>query len=207
MSFLGFELDIVLGLETKNQIVRNLFDYHITKNQFNEILEENHLRVMEMGFIPEGNKNDESRQRIIKKVEEFFQNGSKRLNSIDSVVLFGSYATKEYREERGIDLCIILGEHASRDAEHYIHKQFLDLSKKMDKAIDVLYVRPEEIEGDDHTTLETILAQGRLIFGSKEYEEIFLAQHQAGTISSCFIQLERTECIREDEIQQDVVWI
>ena len=61
MSFLGFELDIVLGLETKNQIVRNLFDYHITKKQFNEILEENHLRVMEMGFIPERNKNDESR--------------------------------------------------------------------------------------------------------------------------------------------------
>ena len=69
---------------------------------------------------------------------------------------------------------MVFKEQVSRIRENKIHDLILDLSKQLERNIDVLYIHPEHIEKFDHTVMESILAQGRLIYGTNEYEDLFL---------------------------------
>lgn len=117
-----------------------------------------------------------AQKRLFKKLTQFFQKQQLIKDKIETILVFGSYARLDYKEESDIDLCLILKPEVKLTDESKIHQIVLDLSHKMDKSIDVLYIRPKTIDEMDHTTLGTILAQGHLILGNNNYKELFLSK-------------------------------
>lgn len=113
-------------------------------------------------------------EKVLNKMKQFFLNYSQKFKDIESVVLFGSHALKNFNKDSDIDLCIIFKDNRSSTKENEIHDFILDLSKVLERIIDVLYIHPEMIEKIDHTTMESILAQGQLIYGSNTYKNLFL---------------------------------
>jgi predicted nucleotidyltransferase len=135
-------------------------------------------------------------EEILHKITDFFEQNSLKFSNIESVVLFGSYALKNYNNKSDIDLCIIFKENVSKAKESEVHERILDLSKNIEKNIDVLYIYPEIIKKYDHTLIESILAQGILIYGSEKYRKLFFKNiklHPYQVISFSLKNLDHSE--------------
>jgi len=87
--------------------------------------------------------------------------GLKDLGGVESVVLFGSYARGDQDERSDIDLCVILADPA---AEKIVSEKILDIEKKLDKNIQVVFT-DHGFTGQDPNFIENILREGKLLFG------------------------------------------
>ncbi len=111
---------------------------------------------------------------FITTIKEFIQKNISRYDEIDSVILFGSFATKTYNNESDIDLCVLFKKGINLKSEDIIFDKFLDLGKKLDKSIQCVFIIPEEINNLDRIFLENILAEGQLLYGTSNYYELFI---------------------------------
>ena len=99
------------------------------------------------------------------KLEEAIRAAARELAAVPdvrSVVLFGSAARGSATEESDIDLFI----DCSRDAEDAAWKAILALDRRFHVEFSVIFYRPEEREAFDKQFLESIVRQGRVLFGS-----------------------------------------
>ena len=99
------------------------------------------------------------------KFEEAIRAAAQALAAVPdvrSVVLFGSAARGSATEESDIDLFI----DCSRDAEDAAWKVILALDRRFQVEFSVIFYRPEERETFDKQFLESIVRQGRVLFGS-----------------------------------------
>jgi len=81
---------------------------------------------------------------------------------VRSAVLFGSAARGSATEESDIDIFI----ECSPDAEDHAWKVLLALDRQFDVEFSVIYYRPEQRDAFDKQFLESIVRQGRVLFGS-----------------------------------------
>jgi len=81
---------------------------------------------------------------------------------VRSAVLFGSAARGSATEESDIDIFI----ECSPDAEDLAWKVLLALDRQFDVEFSVIYYRPEQRDAFDKQFLESIVRQGRVLFGS-----------------------------------------
>ena len=81
---------------------------------------------------------------------------------VRSAVLFGSAARGSATEESDIDIFI----ECSPDAEDPAWKVLLALDRQFDVEFSVIYYRPEQRDAFDKQFLESIVRQGRVLFGS-----------------------------------------
>ena len=80
---------------------------------------------------------------------------------VRSAVLFGSAARGSATEESDIDIFI----ECDPDAEDPAWKVLLALDRQFDVEFSVIYYRPEECDAFDKQFLESIIRQGRVLFG------------------------------------------
>src|SRR5207249_1959107 len=85
----------------------------------------------------------------------------KRVPGVRSAVLFGSAARGSATEESDIDIFI----ECNPDAEDPAWKVLLALDRRFDVEFSVIYYRPEERDAFDKQFLESIVRQGRVLFG------------------------------------------
>ena len=81
---------------------------------------------------------------------------------VRSAVLFGSAARGSATEESDIDIFI----ECNPDAEDPAWKVLLALDRQFDVEFSVIYYRPEERDAFDKQFLESIIRQGRVLFGA-----------------------------------------
>jgi len=81
---------------------------------------------------------------------------------VRSAVLFGSAARGSATEESDIDIFI----ECNADAEDPAWKVLLALDRRFDVEFSVIYYRPEQRDAFDKQFLESIVRQGRVLFGS-----------------------------------------
>ncbi|MBD3340590.1 MAG: hypothetical protein GF353_15895 [Candidatus Lokiarchaeota archaeon] len=113
-------------------------------------------------------------KNFVIKMKKYFSEKFSQFSKINSIVLFGSYALKNCTEESDIDLCIIFKQNTPRDLEKNVFDKILNLSREIKKLIDVIFIFPELIESIDHTLLESILAEGKVLFGNEEYKDLLI---------------------------------
>ncbi|MGQ0797391.1 MAG: nucleotidyltransferase family protein [Methanobacteriota archaeon] len=81
---------------------------------------------------------------------------------VRSAVLFGSAARGRAAEESDVDLFV----DCDRDAEDAAWKILLALDRRFDVEFSVVFYRPEERDAFDKQFLESIVRQGRVLFGT-----------------------------------------
>lgn len=118
--------------------------------------------------------NPNSYKEYIAEIKSFFNDKVSKFSYIDSIILFGSYALVNCDENSDIDLCVIFKKETPQNLETDIFRHLLDLSKKIDILVDVIFIYPEQIDTIDHTLLESILAEGLLLYGNVYYKELLL---------------------------------
>ncbi len=116
---------------------------------------------------------DKQFEEIFRTIQEFIQTKLLNYPQIESIIIYGSYATKSFTEESDIDLCILFKERTAEMLENEIHLHFLDLGQSLDKLIECVYIYPEKLNNWDSTFIENILAEGILLFGSQNYFKVF----------------------------------
>ncbi|MHA1439419.1 MAG: nucleotidyltransferase domain-containing protein [Promethearchaeota archaeon] len=112
--------------------------------------------------------------KFLKMIKHLVQNNFSKYNEIESIILFGSYTTLTFTEESDIDLCILLKKNTKKHYEDLLFDKFLDLGKHLDKSIQCVFIFQEDIKKWDRTFIENILAEGKLIFGSPSYYDLFI---------------------------------
>ena len=117
--------------------------------------------------------NKEEYEFLLKKLKTFTLSELADNSQIESIIIFGSYATKNYTSESDLDLCFLFKQRTIRSLEVEIHDKILDLSKELDLIIQCIYIYPEKIHNWDETLIEDILRKGILIYGSNKYKTIF----------------------------------
>jgi predicted nucleotidyltransferase len=98
------------------------------------------------------------------RFEEAIQAASRELAAVPGVrsaVLFGSAARGSATEESDIDIFI----ECNPDAEDPAWKVLLALDRRFDVEFSVIYYRPKERDAFDKQFLESIVRQGRVLFG------------------------------------------
>jgi len=106
---------------------------------------------------------------------------------VRSAVLFGSAARGSATEESDIDIFI----ECSPDAEDPAWKVLLALDRQFDVEFSVIYYRPEQRDAFDKQFLESIVRQGRVLFGSLpsvtpielDLQPLRLVSYQTGRLS------------------------
>jgi predicted nucleotidyltransferase len=116
----------------------------------------------------------DSYKELLMEIKNFFRDKKSEFSKVDSIILFGSYALKNYKKNSDIDLCVVFKSETPRNLETDIFGYFLDLSKRIDILIDVIFIYPEQIDTIDHTLLESILAEGQLLYGNENSKELLL---------------------------------
>jgi predicted nucleotidyltransferase len=94
-------------------------------------------------------------------VEEI-TNLSKNNHTIQTIILFGSVARGQAREESDVDICIIL---KNEQKQNTLQNQILQLEKKYDKNINIIFTNPQ-FTGLDRHFIETILREGIILYGT-----------------------------------------
>jgi len=87
---------------------------------------------------------------------------SKNNNAIQTIILFGSVARGQAREESDVDICIVL---QNEQKQNTLQNQILQLEKKYDKNINVIFTDPQ-FTGLDRHFVETILREGIILYGT-----------------------------------------
>ena len=106
---------------------------------------------------------------------------------VRSAVLFGSAARSSATEESDIDIFI----ECNPDAEDPAWKVLLALDRRFDVEFSVIYYRPEQRDAFDKQFLESIVRQGRVLFGSLpsvtpielDLQPLRLVSYQTGRLS------------------------
>ena len=112
--------------------------------------------------------NKEEYEFLLKKLKTFTLSELADNSQIESIIIFGSYATKNYTSESDLDLCFLFKQRTIRSLEVEIHDKILDLSKELDLIIQCIYIYPEKIHNWDETLIEDIVRKGLLIYGSNK---------------------------------------
>lgn len=97
-------------------------------------------------------------EQILEDIKEL----SQQYPTIQAVILFGSVARGQDRQESDIDLCFVL---KKSNAQQEIQNQLLTLEKKYDKDINVIFTNTT-FESLDRHLIETLLREGVLLHGS-----------------------------------------
>ena len=83
--------------------------------------------------------------------------------NIIAVVVFGSVAREDVDEESDVDVCIIL-ENLDRQFKETIGNKILDLEKKHNKNIQVIFT-DRDMSGVERYLVESILSEGKILEG------------------------------------------
>ena len=110
---------------------------------------------------------------MLSRVKRFITENLNNIHEIESIILFGSYATRTFNDESDIDICILFKKGANRELEDIVFNYFLDLGKSIDKNIQCIFIYPEDIRRIDRILLEDILAEGELLYGTNYYCSLF----------------------------------
>jgi len=110
---------------------------------------------------------------ILSQVKRFISENLNNIHEIESIILFGSYATKTYNDESDIDICILFKKGANRELEDIVFNYNLELGKIIDKNIQCIFIYHEDIRKIDRILLEDILAEGKLLYGTNLYYSLF----------------------------------
>jgi len=116
-------------------------------------------------------KDDKESIELIKKL---LKKNISKYNNIDSIILFGSFATGNNTEESDIDLCVLFKKGTNKDYEDAIFEHLLLIERELDRTIQCVFIFPEEIHNWDRIFLENILAEGKLLHGNSRYKKFFL---------------------------------
>lgn len=100
--------------------------------------------------------------------------GLKGIAGIDAVILFGSHARGEADKRSDIDLCVILKK-PNKKIENVVSEKSLDLEKQLKQNIQVVFA-DQQFSGLDRNLVETILREGKLLFGKIPATSIQLLQ-------------------------------
>ncbi len=86
---------------------------------------------------------------------------SKNYSEIETVIVFGSVARDQAGKESDLDICLILKDENKKNS---ISNKILDLEKKFDKNINLVYT-DTSFKDLDRQFIETILREGITIYG------------------------------------------
>lgn len=120
------------------------------------------------------NTIDKDDKDFIELIKKLLNKNISKYNNIDSIILFGSFATGNYTEESDIDLCVLFKKGTNKDYEDAIFEHLLLIERELDRSIQCVFIFPEEINNWDRIFLENILAEGELLYGNSRYKTIFL---------------------------------
>ncbi len=102
---------------------------------------------------------DKKTNKLIDEIKKI----SKNYSEIETLIVFGSVARNQAEKESDLDICFILKSENSKNA---ISNQILDLEKKYDKNINIIFTDASFINLDKQF-IETILREGITIYGKK----------------------------------------
>jgi predicted nucleotidyltransferase len=124
----------------------------------------------------EKEKDIEKYKSFINNLKVLIKNKLYKFQIIESIVLFGSYATLEYNDQSDIDLCIFYKEKPQQEITNPIEKKIfnkiLDVEEQLSKSIQCVFIKPNQISSFDEIFLENILAEGKLLYGSLSYRKL-----------------------------------
>lgn len=119
-------------------------------------------------------KKDLEAQKIMQEISDFIENNFKKYNKIASIILYGSLARHELNDDSDVDICVLFEKGTDISLEGVIFDYFLDLGKEINRNIQCTFIFPEELDKWDSNFIENVLAEGKLIYGSKDFIKLFL---------------------------------
>jgi len=100
---------------------------------------------------------DKKINELIDEIKEI----SKNYSELETVIVFGSVARDQAGKESDLDVCILL---KNENIKSNISNKILDLEKKYDKNINLVFANPL-FENLDRQFIETLLREGITVFG------------------------------------------
>lgn len=113
-------------------------------------------------------------EKIINKIKNFIVSKFPKYEEIESIVLFGSLASGKFNEESDIDICVLFKQNTPKIMEDTIFNYFLSLGKELNRSIQCVFFFPDDINNWDTIFIENILAEGQLLYGNSNYNEILI---------------------------------
>ena len=113
-------------------------------------------------------------EKIINKIKNFIDSKFSKYEEIESIVLFGSLASGKFNEESDIDICVLFKRTTPKIMEDTIFNYFLSLGKELNRSIQCVFFFPDDINNWDTIFIENILAEGQLLYGNSNYNEILI---------------------------------
>ncbi len=129
---------------------------------------------LNLGFKKKGeeiSKDNSEYEKLVSFIKTYLKKKISKYPEINSILLFGSYATKTFTEESDVDSCIIFKNRASKSSEELVFEHFLSLGKEIDKSIQCVFIYPERIHDWDRIFIENMLAEGKLLYGNSNYQD------------------------------------
>jgi len=113
-------------------------------------------------------------EKIINKIKNFIDSKFPKYEEIESIVLFGSLASGKFNEESDIDICVLFKQNTPKIMEDTIFNYFLSLGKELNRSIQCVFFFPDDINNWDTIFIENILAEGQLLYGNSNYNDILI---------------------------------
>ena len=113
-------------------------------------------------------------EKIINKIKNFIDSKFPKYEEIESIVLFGSLASGKFNEESDIDICVLFKQKTPKILEDTIFNYFLNLGKELNRSIQCVFFFPDDINNWDTIFIENILAEGQLLYGNSNYNELLI---------------------------------
>jgi len=119
-------------------------------------------------------RKDPKLEKKINQIKTFIGNYLSKYEEIENIILFGSLASGRFNENSDIDICILFKPNTPKSMETTIFDHFLNLGKLLNRSIQCIFFFPEDINNWDTNFLENILAEGQLLTGNSNYNEILI---------------------------------
>ena len=113
-------------------------------------------------------------EKIINKIKNFIDSKFPKYEEIESIILFGSLASGKFNDESDIDICVLFKQNTPKIMEDTIFNYFLSLGKELNRSIQCVFFFPDDINNWDTIFIENILAEGQLLYGNSNYNEILI---------------------------------
>ena len=113
-------------------------------------------------------------EKIINKIKNFIDSKFPKYEEIESIVLFGSLASGKFNEESDIDICVLFKQNTPKIMEDTIFNYFLSLGKELNRSIQCVFFFPDDINNWDTIFIENVLAEGQLLYGNSNYNDILI---------------------------------